>query len=139
MRKPSIWYWVICVLGLLWGLGGGYDYIMTVTENADYMARVPVETLEYYNTFPDWLIWPWAVAIWGGVLGWVLMLLRMKIAIPVFWVTLVGLLINMIYFGLTGGYPIMGLMGAIMMMVVLAIAVFAVWFSRRARVKGTLK
>lgn len=139
MRKPSIWYWVICVLGLLWSLGGGYDYLMTVTENADYMARVPAETLEYYNGFPNWLLWPWAIAIWGGVLGWVLMLLRLKLAIPVFLVALGGLVINMIYFGLTGGYSIMGLMGTIMMGVVLAISVFALWFARRSRAKGTLK
>jgi len=139
MKKPTIWYWVICVLGLLWSLGGGYDYLMTVTENAEYMAKVPAETMTYYESFPSWLMWPWALAIWGGVLGWVLMLLRMKLAVPVFFVALIGLLINMVYFGLTGGYPIMGLMGSIFMIVVLAISVFAVWFARRERAEGRLR
>lgn len=139
MKKPSIWYWVICTLGLLWSLGGGYDYLMTVTENVDYMARVPAETLEYYNSFPNWLIWPWALAIWGGVLGWLLMLLRLKLAEPVFWIALVGLLFNMVYFGLTGGYPIMGLMGTLMMIVVLAISSFAIWFARRSKANGALR
>lgn len=139
MKTPSIWYWVICGLGLLWSLGGAYDYLMTVTENADYMALVPAETLEYYSSFPNWLIWPWALAIWGGVLGWILMLLRRKLAIPVFWVALVGLVINMIYFGVTGGYPIMGMMGTLMMVVVLAISAFAVWFARRSKANGTLR
>lgn len=138
MNKPSIWYWVICVLGLLWSIGGGYDYLMVVTENAEYMGKIPAETLDYYNSFPNWLMWPWAIAIWGGVLGWLLMLLRKTLAVHVFLVALVGLVINMFYFGLTGGFPIMGLAGSAMMVVVLAISIFAVWFARRSRTNGTL-
>ncbi len=95
MNKPSIWYWVICVLGLLWSIGGGYDYLMVVTENAEYMGKIPAETLDYYNSFPNWLMWPWAIAIWGSVLGWLLMLLRKKLAVPVFLLALLGLIVNM--------------------------------------------
>ena len=71
MNTPSKWYWVICVLGLLWNAGGAYDYIMTVTENVAYLSQVPAETMAYYESMPAWTMWPWAIAVWGSVLGWV--------------------------------------------------------------------
>lgn len=138
MNKPSIWYWVICVLGLLWSIGGGYDYLMVVTENAEYMGKIPAETLDYYNSFPNWLMWPWAIAIWGSVLGWLLMLLRRKLAVPVFLLALLGLIVNMLYFVLSGGLPIMGLVGTIFIIIAVAISIFAVWFGRRNSANGTL-
>lgn len=139
MNKPSKIYWFIVVLGLLWSFGGAYDYWMTVTENAEYMARIPTDTLAYYDSLPIWLMWPWAIAIWGTLLGWVFMLLKRKWAVPTFLVSLISLIVTMIYFGVSGGYPIMGAMGSVMMIVVLVIAIFALWYARRSSHKTILR
>ena len=139
MRKPSIWYWIICVLGLLWNFGGAYDYLMTVTENEAYLSQIPAETLDYYMNLPGWLVWPWAIAVWGGVLGWLLMLLRSRFAIPVFIASLVGMLVNFIYWIPTGGFALMPSFAIVMTVMIIAGAVFAIWFARRARANGTLR
>ena len=131
MNKPSKIYWFIVVLGLLGSFGGAYDYWMTATENAEYMARIPADTLAYYESLPIWLMWPWAIAIWGTLLGWVFMLLKRKWAVPTFLVSLISLIVTMIYFGVSGGYPIMGAMGSVLLIVVLAIAMILVLLNGR--------
>ena len=82
-RTP--WHlWVIGIVALLWNLVGAYDYLMTQTENAAYMGRFTAEQLEYWYGFPTWVVASWAIAVWGGVLGAVLLLLKKRLAAPVF-------------------------------------------------------
>ena len=137
--KTPWWYWLVVVLFLLWNAGGGYDYIMTVTENEAYLSQIPEETMDYYMALPGWLVWPWAIAVWGAILGWLLMLLRSRFAVPVFIVSLIAMLINFGYWIPTGGFAVMPTIAMIMTVFIIAGALFAIWFSRRMRARGILR
>jgi hypothetical protein len=51
----------------------------------------------------------WAIAVWGGVLGAVLLLLRKGLAAPVLLVSFVSMVVTTIYnFGLSNGLEAMG-------------------------------
>ena len=139
MRKPSIWYWVICVLALVWNGFGAADYLAYHLDTPAYEARMEADAVSYFNSLPGWLMWAWALAVWGGILGWVLMLLRSRFALPAFVVSLVAMVINFGYWIPTGGLSIMPVAGLVVTAFVVAGAVFAVWFARRARAKGTLR
>ncbi|MGB6231088.1 MAG: hypothetical protein WBF53_13285 [Litorimonas sp.] len=143
MRKPSIWFWIIGVLGLLWNVGGAYDYLMTRTNNADYLSNFPPEMIAYYANMPMLMDVMWPVAVWGGVLGWLLVLLRRRWAVPVFIVSLVAMAVNFVWMATTGGLALqaeaMGAGAYAFTALIVAFAVFAVWFSRRERAKGTLR
>jgi ribose/xylose/arabinose/galactoside ABC-type transport system permease subunit len=86
--------WVVGILALLWNCIGAFDYLMTQTKNAAYMSAFPPEQLEFFYGLPTWVIAAWAFAVWGGVLGSVLLLLRKRLAVPVFLVSLVAMVIT---------------------------------------------
>ena len=87
-RRP--WHlWLIGILGTLWNLVGAFDYLATQTEFEPYMSAFTPEQLEFFYGFPTWLVAFWALAVWGGVAGTILLLLRKRLAV---WVLLTSFL-----------------------------------------------
>jgi len=89
--------WVVGIIALLWNCIGAFDYLMTQTKNAAYMSAFPPEQLAFFYGLPVWVVAAWAFAVWGGVLGSVLLLLRRRLAVPVFLVSLVGMAVTTLH------------------------------------------
>lgn len=89
--------WVVGIIALLWNCIGAFDYLMTQTRNAAYMSAFPPEQLAFFYGLPVWVVAAWAFAVWGGVLGSVLLLLRRRLAVPVFLVSLVGMVVTTLH------------------------------------------
>ncbi len=89
--------WMIGLLGVAWNGFGAFDYIMTETRNAAYMAAFPPEQLAYFYGFPLWATAGWALGVWGGVAGALLLLLRSHWAVLAFAISLFGLAIATLY------------------------------------------
>lgn len=132
------WHWLVGVVGVLWSLGGAYDYVMTQMGNADYLARIPQPLLDHWYGMPAWLTAFWALAVWGGLAGWVLALLRSRWAVAAFAVSLVSMVVNFGWSLVDGGMALQAeYMGAgaaygFTGLIVLG-AVFALWYARRMR------
>src|SRR5574339_1020703 len=104
--------WVIGALSLLWNGYGGYDYVMTQTQNADYLAMFTEEQRAYYSSFPVWATTMWAIGVWGAVVGSVLLLLRSKWAVPVFGVALAAFIGGCVYmYAMSDGVRVAGQTG----------------------------
>lgn len=102
-------FWIIAVLALLWNSGGAFDYTMTQTQNAAYMASFSEAQLEFFYGFPAWVIALWAIAVWGGVLGSICLLLRRSIATPIFLVSWLAMAATAVHnFLLVDGLKVMG-------------------------------
>jgi hypothetical protein len=87
-RRP--WHlWVIGIVAVLWNAIGAFDYVMTQTKNEAYMGQFTPEQLDYFYGLPAWVVAFWAIAVWGGLLGAVLLLLRKRLAVWVFLISLV--------------------------------------------------
>lgn len=86
--------WLVGVLALLWDAMGAFDYLMTQTQNEGYMGRFSPEQLEFFYGFPTWLVAFWALAVWGGVLGSILLLLRKRWAVGVFLVSFLCMVVT---------------------------------------------
>lgn len=120
-RTPSAgpgkapWHlWLVGILALLWNAVGAFDYVMTETRNEAYMGQFSPEQLEYFYGFPGWVVAFWAIAVWGSVLGSVLLLLRKRAAAPVFLVSFVAMIVTSFHnFVLTDGMEVMGGAGAV--------------------------
>jgi hypothetical protein len=101
--------WIVGVLALLWSSVGAYDYLMTQTENAAYMAKFTPEMLAFYYGFPTWVIATWAIAVWGGVAGSVLLLMRRRLAAPVYLASLLAMVVTTFHnYVLSDGFEHMG-------------------------------
>ncbi len=121
--KAPIHLWIIGVVTLLWNLIGAYDYLMTQTRNEAYMANFEPAQLEYFYSFPVWAEATWAIAVWGALLGSILLLLRKRLAAPVFLVSFVAMVITAVYnYGLSEGMEIQGTGGFIFSVVIFFVA-----------------
>ena len=82
-RAPTPWHlWAVGILALLWSAGGALDYTATKLQLDAYMGQFTEEQLEYFYGFPVWMVAAWACAVWGGLLGAVMLLLRRSWAVP---------------------------------------------------------
>lgn len=74
MTKPSIMFWVIVLLGLLWNALGCFNFIMQSILGA--VADLPLAYKLVIASRPGWVTVAFFIAVFGGALGCVLMLLR---------------------------------------------------------------
>lgn len=66
----------VAMIALLWHAAGALDYLLTQIDYAPYTSQVPAEWLEYFLGQPIWVTAAWAVGVWGGLLGAILLLAR---------------------------------------------------------------
>lgn len=139
-EQSTPWHlWVVGVVGLLWNLVGAYDYLMTETQNAAYMGKFTPEQLEYFYGFPTWVVAAWAIAVWGGVLGAVLLLLKKRLAAPVFLVSFLAMIATSIHnFLLSDGLAVMGGAAVAFSGLIFAIALGLWLYARAMAGKGVL-
>jgi hypothetical protein len=124
---------VIGVVTLLWNAMGAYDYLMTQTRNADYLARFTPEQVAYFTGFPAWVDGTWALAVWGGVLGSVLLLWRRRLAVPVLAVSLGAMVITTVHnYVLSDGLQIMEGPGPLLFSVAIFLVAVALLLYARA-------
>ena len=129
--------WVIAIVALLWSAGGALDYVMTQTKNEEYMSMFTDEQRAFAYGFPAWVVAFWAISVWGGVLGAVLLLLRKRAAFPVFLVSWVAMVITTFQiYVLSNALEVFGSTGelifnAVIFLVALALVFYARAMSRR--------
>lgn len=131
--------WIIGIVALLWNLMGAMDYVMTETKNEAYMSQFSPEQLEFFYSFPAWLVAFWALAVWGGVAGAVLLLMRKKLAVTVFLVSFLCMVVTTIHnYGFAGAADIVGGMGLFFSVVIFVIALGLFVYARQMAKKGVL-
>jgi hypothetical protein len=96
-KRRTPWHlWVVGVLSLLWNAVGAMDYVMTQTRNEQYMSQFSQEQLDFFYSFPTWVVACWAIAVWGAVLGSVFLLLRRRLAVWLFFFSFLAMLATMV-------------------------------------------
>jgi len=130
-RRP--WHlWLVGVLGLLWNAMGAFDYLMTQTRNEGYMGQFTPEQLEYFYAFPTWVVAFWALAVWGGVLGALLLLLGKRLSVPVLLGSFLAMVVTSFHnYVLTDGMAVTGALGMAFSVVIFA-AALGMWMYARA-------
>lgn len=145
-RTP--WHlWVVGLVTLIWNGFGAYDYIMSKTENRDYLAQMMEPTgvsvdgaIVYMDAMPLWANIAWGLGVWGAVAGSVLLLLRNRFAFHAFAVSLVGLVFGMLH-QWTNPMPEMTdtTTPMVFTLMIFAITIFLLWYSRRMTAKDVLR
>ena len=135
--QPRPWHlWVVGILGVLWDSVGAFDYLMTQTQNESYMSQFTAEQLEFFYGFPTWVVAFWALAVWGGLLGTILLLLRKSLAAPVLLGSLLAMVVTSIHnYALSNGLEVAGGAGVafsgLIFLVALGLWLYARAMSRR--------
>lgn len=141
VRRP--WHlWAVGIVSLLWNGFGAYDYVSTNLQGDAYMRSMGMTEaqISYFNAMPSWMMGVWAVGVWGGVLGSVLLLLRMKWALHVFVVSLAAFVVSLVYYyGMSDGAALMTPTMQIMQVVILAACLVFAWYAWTMTKRGLLR
>jgi len=140
-KSRTPWHlWVVGVLAFLWNSMGAFDYVMTETRNEGYMSQFTPEQLEYFYGFPAWVVALWAIAVWGGVLGAVLLLLRKRFAAGVLLVSFLAMVVTTFHnFVLSDGLEAIGDPVALVFSAVIFVFAFLLYvYARAMRNRGVL-
>ncbi len=123
-------FWVIGVVALIWNVMGAINFILQM--NPDALADYPEAARSLVEGRPAWATGAFAIAVFGGALGCLLLLLKKSVAHYVFIGSLFGVIVTNIHtFGITTSTEIW--VGSLMS---LAVAVFLTWYSKRVERKG---
>jgi len=101
--------WIVGIVGTLWSAMGATDYVMTQTHNEAYMGGFTPEQLDFFYGLPTWTVAAWAIAVWGGVLGALMLLLRTGHAVNVLLASFAAMVVTSFQnFVLSNGLEVMG-------------------------------
>lgn len=133
--------WIVGILAFLWSCFGCYDYLMTNLKNQTYLSQFTPDQIAYFDSLPSWLTAFWAIGVWGGLAGAILLLMRSRHAVLVLGLSLVGAIVGLGYQMFMTTMPASmkaGIMG-IMPWVIIGFAAFMFWYAWNAEKKGVLR
>lgn len=144
MLNKTPWHlWVVGVISLLWNGFGGYDFIMSMTQGEAYWraSGMTQPMIDYYNAMPEWMYGPWILGVWGAVAGSILLLLRNKLAVWAFALSLIGAVVSVAYGQMNPmpELPAEMAMMSYMPWVIVVIAAFLAWYSWTQKKAGVLR
>jgi magnesium-transporting ATPase (P-type) len=88
-RPVAGWYMPAAIASLLFMLLGCVTYVIHVTADP---ASLPLDQRTVYEAEPLWVTAAYAVAVWVGLLGTAMLVLRRKLAQPLLLVSLAAVL-----------------------------------------------
>ena len=129
-------FWVIAVVTLIWNAMGGINFIMQM--NPDSIASFPESHRAIIENRPTWATTGFGLAVFGGTLGCLLLLLRKSAAFYVFIASLLGVIVTMILaLGFTRSVSNSGFFEIILVIVMpIVVTAFLVWYAKRAQRRG---
>jgi len=139
--KPSIFFWVIAVLFVIWGLIGCSFYLMEVTmSDAAYEDAFGPELAAVRGLYPFWAMASYATAVWTGLIAAIFFIFRKRLCIPVFIFSLFAAIIGFIpTFTNSSLKEAAGPSFWVMPLIVVIIGIFEIIFSRKQQAKGILR
>ena len=128
-------FWVISTFMLLWNVMGCINFL--VQMNPDMVASYRESEQAIISGRPAWATVAFAIAVFGGALGCLLLMLKKSASFYLFIFSLLGVAVTMIHTLNTGfDFGVGEIVGFILMP--LAVAAFLIWYSRYVERRGWL-
>ncbi len=135
-NKPSIWFWVIAVLTLIWNIVGVMAYLGQAYMPAEALTVLPQNEQDFYNNMPAWVTAAFAIAVFSGTLGCIALIFRKKWAYSLFIISIIGVIGQTTYNLFIQDYVELSGVRIIMPIMIIVIGVFLIWFSNYSQKKG---
>jgi hypothetical protein len=134
-RAPN-WFWAMAGFGMLWNLYGIYQFIGTLTPagRSAMAAGMTAAQAQIYFSLPAWMTAVFAIGVFGGLLGSLVLAARRVAALPVFAVSLAGyvaLFAGDVYFGVFDAMP--GQLAILAFVALVATALLVTAWAARSR------
>ncbi len=140
-RTP--WHlWAVGVVAVLFNGFGVFDYVMSKTRGAAYLesAGMSADQVEHYMALPFWMNCVWAIGVWGAIAASILLLLRNRLAAPIFPISLAAFLLSLLYhYVLSGAAAMMGTAGTVSSAVIALMLTLFLLYSQAMAKRGFLR
>ena len=126
-------FWTIGAVALIWNAMGVINFFAQM--NPDVLAAYRESERVIVEGRPAWATGAFAIAVFGGALGCLLLLLRKSAAYYLFIASLLGVIVTMIHtLGVGIDFGLGEILGIILMPLV--VAAFLIWYSKQAEGRG---
>ena len=129
-------FWAIGAVTLIWNVMGVMNFFMQM--NADALASFPESHRAIVEGRPTWATGAFAIAVFGGALGCLLLLLRKSAAYYLFIASLLGVIVQLIHtLGIASStIDFSPFEISMIILMPLVVAAFLIWYSKWAESKG---
>ena len=135
--RPPLWFKIAAVAAVLWGLAGVYACYSQLSMNAAQLAALPAAQGDAFTAMPLLVKGAYVVAVVGGLIGGMLLLVRKAPAGAAFIVSLIGIVVQFGWiFGPYQGLAKLGPSAMAFPAFVTALSVAEVWLSSPALKRG---
>ena len=139
-NRVPMWFWVVSGVALLWEAMGCYAYVTQVTMSAEQLAALPEGQRQLWESMPAWVTGAYAIAVWGGLLGAIALVMRRSWAQPLFIVSLIAVLVQFGWsFLIAKAAERVGASAYPLPVAIIVIGIGLVWFSSLAAKRGWLR
>ena len=94
MTPTPKWYMPVAILALLWNLIGCAAYLSDVMMTPEAVSQLPADQQALYAARPAWAVAAYAIAVWGGALGSLGLVLKKRWASPLLMASVAGLVVQ---------------------------------------------
>lgn len=136
--KPSTRYWLVVILSFLWYAVGVFNYLAQAYMTDETLVSFPDEVQLYYTNLPAWVTAAFALAVFGGLLGSVGLFLRKKWASFLFFGSFFAIVAQQFQSFFVQDFIEITIEKAIMPLLVLIIALYMIYYSRKSETEGLL-
>ena len=139
-NKTANWFLILSGILFLWNLMGVAAFFMQISITDEAIQGFSATERELYNNYSLWTKLVFALAVFGGSLGTLGLLLRKKWSKPVLIVSLLAVIVQMSHsLFIAGAIAVYGSSAAIMPAVTVSISGFLVLFASYGIKQGWLK
>ena len=138
--SPPAWFRVIAVVALLWFLMDISAFFMRVLMTEEGLNAVPANQQHLYRNMPLWVNIVFAGEVFGGALGSVGLLIRKRWALPLFVVSILGVVSQTFHIWIrSDAISVMGVFAVVAPLVAILIGVGMIVLTKSAVAKGWLR
>lgn len=132
--KIPTWYWIVATILLLWNLMGIASFYFHVFITDEALALLPENEQALFGEYPMWTSIVFAIAVFGGALGTLGLLMKRKWAKPLLVLSLIAIVIQMSHsLFLTESMVVYGVAEAVTMpILVVLIAIYEILLANKA-------
>ncbi len=139
-QRPATWFWIVSGVLLLWAAAGAFACYAHMTTDAKALAAMSAYDRAYFQALPGWFGMSFVLATVPAVAGAAALLMRSKLAFPLYVLSLIGVVIQFGY--VLGATDIIAVKGAVTAIAfplfILVMCLFQLWFTRMAIRRGWL-
>ena len=132
INKPTIIFWIICSIALLWNLMGVMEYLNTAYMTEETLALLSLNEQNFYTNTPAFITAAFAIAVFSGSLGCLALLLRKKLATILLIISMVAVIVQFGYILFIQDFMEITGTRIIMPILIIVVAVFLVWYAKKA-------